>query len=73
MGAAGLVVSITRGGAVYDIAPAPRTAADVLASSEEKTMPAPKATGKWLTASVVDDAAWTSPASPDTSALLSQA
>ena len=44
-------------GAVYDIAPAPRTAADVLASSEEKTMPAPKATGKWLTASVVDDAA----------------
>ena len=44
-------------GAVYDATPIPRTPADVLASAEEKTMPAPKATGKWLTASVVQDAA----------------
>jgi len=44
-------------GAVYDIIPASRTAADVLAPSSEKTLPAPKASGKWLTASVVDDAA----------------
>jgi len=44
-------------GAVYDIMPAPRTPADVLAPSSAKTLPAPKASGKWLTASVVDDAA----------------
>jgi len=44
-------------GAVYGVAPAPRTPAEVLASSEEKTMPAPKAKSKWLTASVVEDAA----------------
>jgi hypothetical protein len=44
-------------GAVYELQPAPRTAADVLASAEEKTMPAPKAKRKWLCASVVEDAA----------------
>ena len=44
-------------GAVYDVAPAPRTPEDVLASTEQKTMPAPKAQRKWLTASVVQDAA----------------
>ena len=44
-------------GAVYDIMPAPRTPEDVLAPSSGKTLPAPKASGKWLTASVVDDAA----------------
>jgi len=44
-------------GAVYEVAPVPRTPAEVLASTEEKTMPAPKAKGKWLTASVVEDAA----------------
>ena len=44
-------------GAVYDATPAARTAADVLASTEEKTMPAPKARRKWLIASVVENAA----------------
>ena len=44
-------------GAVYEVTPAPRTPADVLASTEEKTMPAPKAKNKWLIASVVQDAA----------------
>jgi hypothetical protein len=44
-------------GAVYEIAPAVRTAADVLASAEEKTTPAPRAKGKWLTASIANDAA----------------
>jgi hypothetical protein len=44
-------------GAVYDATPAARTADDVLACTEEKTMPAPKAKRKWLIASVVEDAA----------------
>jgi hypothetical protein len=46
-------------GAVYDITPAPRTAADVLASDEngQTPAPAPRASNKWVTASVVDDAA----------------
>lgn len=44
-------------GAVYEIAPAVRTAADVLASGEEKTTQPPRAHGKWLMASVVNDAA----------------
>ena len=44
-------------GAVYDVTLAPRTPADVLASTCAKTMPAPKAKKKWLTASVVEDAA----------------
>lgn len=46
-------------GAVYDLTPAPRTAADVLASShsDDPPPPAPKAKNKWVTASVVDDAA----------------
>jgi hypothetical protein len=43
-------------GAVYEIKPAPRTPEDVLASTEQKVMPAPKAKRKWLTASVLEDA-----------------
>jgi hypothetical protein len=41
-------------GAVYDLTPVPRTAADVLANSDTPT-PAPQATNTWLTASVVQD------------------
>lgn len=46
-------------GAVYDLTPAPRTPADVLASNshDHDPPPAPKAKNKWITASVVDDAA----------------
>jgi len=44
-------------GAVYEIKPAPRTPADVLAPTKEKALPVPKAKHKWLTASVVEDAA----------------
>src|ERR1035437_2422386 len=44
-------------GAVYDIEPATRTAAGVLARTEEKTTQPPKVSGKWLTASVTRDAA----------------
>lgn len=44
-------------GAVYEITPAPRTPEDVLALTKEKVLPVPKAKNKWLTASVVEDAA----------------
>ncbi|MDT5196364.1 MAG: hypothetical protein QOH20_3118 [Mycobacterium sp.] len=47
-------------GAVYDIKPAPRTAADILPEPDDKQRPRPKppaTVNKWLTASVVDDAA----------------
>ena len=44
-------------GAVYEIEPAPRTAADVLAPTKDKTIKPPRAKHKWVTASVVDDAA----------------
>ena len=44
-------------GAVYEVKPAPRAPEEVLASTQEKTLPAPKAKRKWLTASVVEDAA----------------
>ena len=44
-------------GAVYDLEPAARTPADVLAPTKEKALPAPKAKHKWLTASVAQDAA----------------
>lgn len=45
-------------GAVYDITPTARSPADVMASHHDhETIPAPVATGKWLTASVVDNAA----------------
>ncbi len=47
-------------GAVYDIAPTPRTAADVLPADDAQrraATQAPTAKNKWLTASVVDDAA----------------
>jgi hypothetical protein len=43
-------------GAVYEIKPAPRAPEDVLASTAQKVMPAPKAKRKWLTASVLEDA-----------------
>jgi len=45
-------------GAVYDLTPVPRSPTDVMASkSGANPPPAPRATGKWVTASVVDDAA----------------
>jgi hypothetical protein len=44
-------------GAVYDVTPVPRRPADVLAAREDEPAPSPKAKAKWLTASVVDDAA----------------
>ena len=45
-------------GAVYDLTPVSRTPADVLASKEgDAPPPAPKAKAKWVTASVVEDAA----------------
>ncbi|NNN09273.1 MAG: ISKra4 family transposase [Acidimicrobiaceae bacterium] len=47
-------------GAVYDLAPVARTPADVLASrhnDDTAAPPAPRAKAKWVTASVVDDAA----------------
>lgn len=46
-------------GAVYDLTPVPRTPADVMARHGPHTPapPAPAAKAKWLTASVVDDAA----------------
>jgi hypothetical protein len=46
-------------GAVYTVAPVPRAPAEVMARSydEGASKPAPKAEHKWLTASVVDDAA----------------
>jgi hypothetical protein len=39
---------------VYDAHPAPRIPADVMAGNSQRT-PGPKATGKWLTASLADD------------------
>jgi len=45
-------------GAVYDLTPVARTPADVLATkAQQKPPPAPKARAKWVTASVVEDAA----------------
>lgn len=46
--------------AVYDLTPAPRTVGDLLPDGEhqrEAARPAPTAAGKWLSASVTDDAA----------------
>ena len=45
--------------AVYDLTPIPRTVADILPDDDEQreAAAAPKAAGKWLTASVTDDAA----------------
>jgi hypothetical protein len=46
--------------AVYDLSPAARTVADILPETDAEraaAQPAPTAAGKWLTASVVDDAA----------------
>lgn len=47
-------------GAVYDLTPVPRTIADILPDDDTtraSTRPAPLMHGKWLTASVTDDAA----------------
>lgn len=44
-------------GAVYDLTPVVRSATDVLATNRPQPAPTPKAVNKWLTASVVDDAA----------------
>lgn len=45
-------------GAVYDLTPLARTATDIISRDGGTPRPAaPKATGKWLTASVVDNAA----------------
>ena len=46
-------------GAVYDVTPVPRSPADIIrrGADDKEDVPAPKAKNKWLTASVVDDAA----------------
>jgi len=45
-------------GAVYDVTPVPRTPTDIIGHNDDTvTAAAPKAANKWLTASVVDDAA----------------
>lgn len=44
-------------GAVYDLTPVARTALDVLASSDDEATPPPSAHGKWVTASVAENAA----------------
>lgn len=45
-------------GAVYDVKPVVRTPTDIIGRDDDtERTPAPKATNKWLTASVVDDAA----------------
>ncbi len=44
-------------GAVYETRPVPRTPAEVLAPAKDKMLKPPKAKRKWLTASVVEDAA----------------
>ena len=44
-------------GAVYEVKPASRTPAEVLAPTNEKVLAPPRAKNKWLTASVVEDAA----------------
>jgi len=43
-------------GAVYDVAPVPRSPSDVTSTGETERAPAPRATNRWLTASVVEDA-----------------
>ncbi len=46
-------------GAVYDVSPVPRSPEDVMArkADDERTPEAPRAKNKWVTASVVEDAA----------------
>lgn len=43
-------------GAVYDVTPAPRSATDIIGDRDDKAAP-PTTNNKWLTASVVEDAA----------------
>jgi hypothetical protein len=43
--------------AVYTVKPVPRSPAEVMASPDQRPKEAPEADNKWLTASVVDDAA----------------
>ena len=52
-------------GAVYRVAPVPRSAADILDHSGQPRRRAPVAAGKWLTASVTDDTATVIAAAPD--------
>src|SRR5215211_310261 len=42
---------------VYDLTPVARTAADIMPDQRGQARPAPAATGKWLTASLTDEAA----------------
>ncbi len=44
-------------GAVYDVVPVPRSPTDVLASKDDEQVKGPEANHKWLTASVLEDAA----------------
>ncbi len=44
-------------GAVYDVTPIARTPADIFPGEEHEPTPGPKAKHKWLTASIVNDAA----------------
>jgi hypothetical protein len=44
-------------GTVYDATPVPRRASDILAGKEQEPVTGPVAKNKWLTASVVEDAA----------------
>ena len=44
-------------GAVYDVAPVPRNATDIMASKVDEKVKGPEANHKWLTASVVEDTA----------------
>ena len=44
-------------GAVYDVAPVPRRPTDVMTSKDDEQVKGPEANHKWLTASVLEDAA----------------
>ncbi len=44
-------------GAVYDVAPVPRSPTDVMASKDDEKVKGPEANHKWLTASVLEDVA----------------
>ncbi len=44
-------------GSVYELTPVARAASDIIGSADHQRAPGPKTTNKWLTASVVQDAA----------------